>query len=191
MPREDANRWNQRYRQPRYASISEPRAFLVQQERFLPNQGLALDIAMGLGANAGFLLEHGLKVVGVDISEDAAQSAKKRLPALDVIIADLTKFYLPTEKFDVILNFYYLQRDLWPEIRRALVPGGLLIAETMTVEMLQVQPEIDSKYLLNPGELHQAFGDWEVLDEREGWETSRQGHPRATASIAVRKLSLH
>jgi SAM-dependent methyltransferase len=36
-----------------------------------------LDIAMGLGGNAAFLLERGLRVVGLDISWVALQRAKQ------------------------------------------------------------------------------------------------------------------
>ncbi len=187
MSREDAIRWNRRYRQPRYAGQPEAHPFLVHQIQFLPKQGFALDIAMGLGGDAGFLLGHGLRVIGIDISSEAARQAKQRFPGLDVVVADLTQYTLPAEKFDVILNFYYLQRDLWPEIRRALVPGGLLIAETLTTDMLRVQPEIEPMYLLQPGELRREFEDWEILKYRDGWETSRHGHPRATASLIARK----
>jgi 2-polyprenyl-3-methyl-5-hydroxy-6-metoxy-1,4-benzoquinol methylase len=187
MSTEDAARWNQRYRGPRYADQPKAHPFLIRQKEFLPKQGVALDIAMGLGGDAGFLLERGLRVIGVDISSEAVRQAKKRYPALDAIIADLSHFSIPAEKFDVILNFYYLQRDLWLQIRQALVPGGLLIMETLTTGMLQVQPEIEPGYLLQPGELRREFRDWEILEEREGWEMSSHGKPRSTASLVVRK----
>ena len=29
------------------------------------------------------------------------------------VIADLEYFYIPSDTFDVIINFLYLQRDLW------------------------------------------------------------------------------
>ena len=69
MPVADAQRWNQRYREGQHAGFDRPRAFLLAQAAWLPTHGLALDVAMGLGANAAWLLSRGLRVIGVDISE--------------------------------------------------------------------------------------------------------------------------
>jgi tellurite methyltransferase len=187
MPRADALRWDERYRTERYAASNQPRPLLVECSAYLPPRGLALDVAMGLGGNAAFLMERGLRVVGVDISSVAVRSAKQRLPDLMAVTADLTCFYLPVASFDVIINFYYLQRDLWPAYRQALRPSGVLIMETLTQEMLALQPDVEPEYLLSPGELKEAFSDWEVLVYREGWGDSSTGHPRAIASLAARK----
>jgi tellurite methyltransferase len=187
MAVEDAQRWDQRYAQDeRFRTFTQPRQFLIEQAGWLPERGLALDIAMGLGGNAAFLLERGLRVLGLDISWVALQQAKAKLPALMAVQADLTRFSLPSQVFDVILNFYYLQRSLWPEYRRCLRPGGLLMIETLTQEMVTVQPEIDRAYLLQPGELLQAFNDLEILAYREGAKVSRGGKTSFVASLVAR-----
>lgn len=187
-PLSDANRWNARYLEEPRRSFEKPRAFLVENSRHLPANGLALDAAMGLGANAGFLLERGLRVVGVDVSEVGVGIAKQRMPALMGVVADLERFYLPTAAFDVILTFYYLQRSLWPEYTRALKPGGVLFFETLTVEMLEIQPDIERSYLLEPGELQEAFPELETLVYREGWsEGENGGHRRPTAGLIARR----
>lgn len=184
MPIEDAEHWNARYLQDeRYHRDIPPRRFLVENADCLPLRGLALDAAMGLGNNAAFLLERGLHVVGVDVSWAAARQAKARLPGLLAVVADLTHFHLPEECFDVILNFYYLQRDLWAQYRRALRPGGILVIETLTQEMHGLRPDIDPLYLLHPGELRAAFGDWQILVEREGWVETSTRHPKAVAGL--------
>ena len=193
MPLQDAIRWNTRYQEESRASFERPRPFLVENAGHLPPQGLALDAAMGLGGNAAFLLQRGLRVVGVDISIIALRQAKAQLPTLMAVLADLTRFHLPPNSFDVILNFYYLQRDLWPAYLRALRPSGLLLIETLTEEMRVIHPEISPAYLLQPGELRQAFsrglyGDClEILAYREGWQEQEGRHPRAVASLAAQK----
>jgi len=185
-PRSDAARWDTRYNEEQLESFERPRPFLIEHAGLLPNQGLALDIAMGLGGNAGFLQERGLKVVGVDISIVALRKAKGRLPEVMAVQADLNDFWIPSRHFDVILNFYYLLRDLWPQYRQALLPGGLLLIETLTQEILQVNPQIDPAFLLQPGELRVAFSDLEVLTYREGWIDTDSRHPKAVASLVAR-----
>ena len=186
MPHPDAARWNARYQHDGYNALVEPRELLVQNADLLPPAGLVFEAAMGLGGNAGYLLERGLRVVGVDVSDVAVRQVKRRLPALMAVIADLNNFCLPTKAFDVILNFYYLQRELWPVYKRALRPGGLLFIETMTLDMLQINPDTDPAYLLKPGELRAAFEDLQILSYREGWTHGRRGHRRAVASLVAR-----
>jgi len=141
---------------------------------------------MGLGGNAALLIKRGMRVVGVDISIVALQQAKARLPGLMAVQADLTQYRLPDASVDVILNFYYLQRSLWGDYHRWLRPGGLLYIETLTSPMREIQPHLGPIYLLEPGELAEAFSDWETLVYQEGWQTSRSGHPRAVASLVAR-----
>jgi SAM-dependent methyltransferase len=187
MPHQDALRWDDRYREDkRYTSFMRPRPFLLDHAHLLPECGLALDLAMGLGGNARFLISRGLRVVGVDISRTAVWQAKYKNPELMAVLADLAEFYLPAGKFNLVLDFYYLQRELWPSIRKSLCPGGLLVIETLTRDMLQVNPEIDPVNLLEPGELHASFANWEILAYREGWLQTESAHPRAVASLVGR-----
>ena len=187
MSQEDAQRWNRRYLEDqRFQKVVYPKSFLVEHADILPKKGIALDVAMGLGGNAAFLIDHGLRVVGVDISDVALRKARARLPQLMAVRADLTNFSLSVNSFDVILNFYFLKRTLWTAFRRWLRPGGLLIIETLLQEMRECQPGIDPAYLLEPGELKEAFSDLEMLVYREGWEKSAQGHRRAVASLIAR-----
>lgn len=186
MPADDAARWNRRYLEEARATFAAPRPFLLEQADLLPAQGRALDLAMGLGGNAAFLLARGLRVVGIDISDVAVHQAKVRLPQLMAVVADLYQFDLPPATFDVILDFYFLQRALWPQMRRALRPGGILLMETLTQAQRTVQPDIDPQYLLQPGELRSAFAGLDILVYREGWVAGNHGHRRAVASLVAR-----
>lgn len=188
MPIQDAQRWDERYSgEDRHNNFEKPRPFLIRHAELLPTNGLALDVAMGLGGNAEFLLKRGLKVIGIDISSVALKRARQRLPDLMAIQADLTQFYLPEDTFDVIINFFYLQRSLWPDYIRSLRPDGWLIFETLTIDFRSLQPDIDPKYLLAPDELRHAFPTLEIVDYQEGWSTNDNGHLRSTASLVARK----
>ncbi len=187
MTIEDAARWNQRYdNQPR-GWFSNPRSFLVEHLNLLPKQGLALDLAMGVGQNATLLVEHGLEVIGIDISTSAVRQAKAREPRIMAVVADLERFQLPSAQFDVILNFYYLQRKSYLDFARLLKPGGWLIFETLTLPMRSIKPEIEPEHLLREGELIEAFHGWEIVEYREGWVTSDHGNQKAVASLIARR----
>ena len=187
MTHPDALHWNRRYEQEKRAGFERPRLLLLEHLWRLPDQGLALDAAMGLGGNAGCLLAHGLKVVGVDVSDTALRIAKARFPALMAVQADLAQFHLPKFMFDVILNFYYLERRIWPAYSQALKPGGILIFETLTEDMLSIHPDINPLYLLSPRELLHGFPELELLVYHEGWVESANRHPRAVASLVATK----
>jgi tellurite methyltransferase len=194
MPTEDADRWNLRYRTDSRNSFDLPRPLLVQHADALASHGLALDIAMGLGGNARFLLQRGLRVMGVDVSYVAASKAKKVSPTLMAIVADMEMFRIPADTFDVIINFLYLQRDLWTPMVYGLKKGGVLMIECLTEDMLFVHPEINPSFLLKPGELQKTFilGDafrtLEILYSTEGWQTTATSHPRAAASLIARRV---
>ena len=53
--------------------------------------------------------------------------ARATHPNLAAVVADVACFHLPEAAFDLILNFYFLQRELFPEYARLLneqeVPG--------------------------------------------------------------------
>ncbi len=183
----DAWKWNERYQSGVEAAFERPRDFLVEQAQCLPNHGVALDIAMGLGGNAGFLLERGLCVIGVDVSEVAAKRAKAHWRDLQAAVLDLARYRWPACSFDVILNFYYLQRDLFPQFPAMLKPGGIVMIETLTIEMLKTRSDFNPDYLLQPDELRRAFAGWDILVYREGQIEMRTGSPRAVASLVARK----
>ncbi len=187
MPIEDAIRWNERYQNNDDRDLQVPRSFLTEHLHMLPAGGLALDLAMGAGKNTAALLARGYQVVGVDISSEAVRRAKQSFPELMAVIADLTHFCLPAQTFDLVLNFYYLQREMFPEFKRILKPGGMLVYETLQVGMREVKPEIQLEYLLQPGELRAAFQDWDILVYREGWVENEHGHSKAIASMIARR----
>jgi tellurite methyltransferase len=186
MPNSDATRWNERYTQTKSDDYQTPRSFLIEHLHLIPSRGLALDVAMGAGKNTSALLERGIDPIGVDISTTAVRQARSHFPGVKMVIADLTDFYLPNHHFDLILNFYYLQRGLWSDYRRILKPGGILIFETLTEKMLSVKPDLTPEFLLKEGELQESFQDWDILVYQEGWVTGDRGYSKCVASMVAR-----
>jgi hypothetical protein len=195
MPIEDATRWNSRYQEDNRNIFEPPRSLLSDHSTIIPKSGLALDIAMGLGNNAHFLLEHGLRVIGVDISLVALLKVKRKLPDIMAVVADLKHFYIPNNKFDIVISFLYMQRDLWLPMTQGLKMGGVMFIECLTKEMLSIHPEINPSLLLELGELRKAIlsgetGKYlEIINYFEGWQSTITSHPRAVASLIARRIA--
>lgn len=190
MAKNDCLRWNERYRAYNSDQRLEPRQFLIEVADMLPAGGKALDIAMGLGANSAFLAQRGYTVIGVDISFVALRKAKQKFSGINILCADMEQISFPPSTFDVIIDFYYLERDLWTNLRHWLKPGGYLVVETLLIDMLKIKPDLDKRYLLEPNELINSFSDYEILIYREGWTAQETIHPRSVASmVAVRPPS--
>jgi ubiquinone/menaquinone biosynthesis C-methylase UbiE len=178
--------WNQRY-QNSGRNLSLPRDFLIENQDLLPNSGLALDVAMGLGHNANLMSEHGLKVIGVDFSYVALRKAKIVFPQLQVLLSNLPAIHFSEESFDVIVNFWFLDRLLFPVFRSILKSGGILILETMRSEPENEILNINPRYLLQPGELREYFSEWDFLIHDETRSTIAHGSNQPITRLIARK----
>lgn len=191
MDQDTAAFWDERYRTQEAVPERGPAGFLVENLHLLPPAGAVLDIAMGSGRNALFLAARGYEVTGIDVSPVAAERCREEAARLGLhisaICADLTSYRLPESAFDVILNFYYLQRDLCPRIEEALRPGGLLVFETFTTKQRRHGwgPTQD-EHLLRPGELLALFPGLEQLVYREGIAESERGKKHVAGLVARR-----
>jgi SAM-dependent methyltransferase len=136
---------------------------LIDNQSYLPEEGLALDVGMGLGFNAKLLVDHGLSVIGVDFSSIALRNAKINFPDLRLLLAKLPDIHFINNSFDVILNFWFLERKLFPLIKSFMKPGGVLVFETMRSDPEIETRNINPDYLLSPGELKMEFNDWDIL----------------------------
>jgi SAM-dependent methyltransferase len=130
---------------------------------------------MGRGRHALLLARLGFRVFGVDrrldsVSEAVHAARDRRLTVLGWC-ADLTAAGLPRERFDLVVVAKYLQRDLFHDLSRALLPGGVLLYETFTRQQRTHRrgPTSDA-HLLRPGELREAFRELDQLfyEEIEG-----------------------
>jgi tellurite methyltransferase len=183
----ETTNWDARYYKLKSTYNDPPREWLVDHRHLLPASGYALEAAMGLGANIPFLLQAGLQVMGVDRSKEAVHFVHEHYPDVQVVQADLAKFCLKKESLVLVSNFYYLEWELIEQFHKVLKPGGLVIFETLTLDMLEIHPENQPDHLLKPGELRDIFSNWDILDYREGWVKSDYEKRKAIASIIARK----
>ena len=162
----DKKRWNRKYDTEQYIFGKTPIAFLQEHVHLLP-KGKTLDIAMGEGRNGVFLATKGFQVTGIDISETGLKKAetlaKEQGVSIGTKVVDLEQYQLRSETYDVILCTYYLQRNLFPQMIKALKPGGMVLVETYTMEHLKYRAHFKPQYLLQPNELLNHFTDLTIL----------------------------
>ena len=178
--------WEEHYRT---ASHSEPQPpdTLLTDNRTLLTGGMALDIATGSGRNAFFLAECGYRVIAVDRAESAAllvnTYARSRGLSVDAVAADMLDINFGTERFDLITNFYFLERELIPRIKQSLKPGGLVFFETFTSYQIPRDDPRYRKFLIDPNELLTMFSDFFIMYYFERIKGSK-----AVASMIAKKV---
>ena len=181
--------WDERFATGEF-SAAEPHKLLIALVENL-KAGKALDLACGTGRNAIFLAEKGFQVTAVDNSsvgiEIAKQRAKEKSVEIDFRVADLEKdeFAIEENSYDLICDFYYLQRDLFAAMKKGVKSGGIIIS---TIHFYGKGEEA-GKFLLREGELKRFFDDFEILHYHEMPQTDTDAgeHHRRTAEIISRK----
>ncbi len=182
--------WDERYAGGKYSS-AEPHKLLIALAENL-KAGNALDLACGTGRNAIFLAEKSFQVMAVDNSSVGIEIAKKRANEkglkIDFRVADLEKgeFAIEENSFDLICDFYYLQRDLFAEVKKGVKFGGIIIS---TIHIYG-EGEEEGRFLLREGELKEFFDDFEILHYHETPQTDTDAgeHHRRTAEIIAKKV---
>jgi SAM-dependent methyltransferase len=178
MSQEERRTWDERFRAGDHAG-TEPDSFLASLDEYralLPESGRALDVACGAGRNAVWLAQRHWSVTGCDISMEGLRKARGlasvRGVTIDLVCADLENAP-PFQNncqgiFDLILCFFYLERSLYPYLKAALKPGGLIFYKTYTLGHKRVTASpMRNAYLLEPQELLHAFQDFRVLYYQE------------------------
>jgi 2-polyprenyl-3-methyl-5-hydroxy-6-metoxy-1,4-benzoquinol methylase len=130
---------------------------LLTEHRHLLTGGRALDVACGFGGTALYLASLGYRVDAVDVSNvglaRAQAEAERRGLRINFVQADLACWSVPSPRYDLVVVFYYLNRDLMPRLIAGLRPGGLLFQATRNTRYLSIRPNFDPAYLLELGEL--------------------------------------
>lgn len=190
----DRERWNEKHREAQVGGCA-PREWLVEHEALVDElpKGRALDVACGRGREALWLAERGFMVDAVDVADVAVDAvgaaARERALPVQAWRVDLVEAPgpFPREPYDIVVDFYFLERSLFPRMAAALAPGGLLVVETFTRDHVEVLGhDMPARFLLDHNELLAAFPGLRVLHYRE-MIIGGSDRPRAVASIVARR----
>ncbi|HKH11090.1 MAG TPA: class I SAM-dependent methyltransferase, partial [Rubrobacter sp.] len=110
----------------------ERRLSLLDSHRDAP----VLDLGCGAGEDARFLSRRGFRVVAADFSQKALEITGRRAPEAETKRVDLVRgLPFPDARFGAVVASLSLHYFPWPktvevleDVRRCLVPGGLLLA---------------------------------------------------------------
>lgn len=163
--KDDRRKWNARYKGSGFYLGPEPSAFLADNIGLVASLApgrKALDLACGEGRNSIFLARHGFAVTGLDISEEGIAKAKGWAESSGFAVSfrctDLEGFEF-AEKYDLIINFNFLMRDLVPRMVAALNPGGVIVFDSI-LDAPSLEGHHNKAYLLQPGELRNIFSSF-------------------------------
>ena len=158
-----------------------PERWLTDNHDLLPGSGQALDLACGRGRHALWLAARGLVTVAIDRDSDAVrfvgdEAGRLGLPVTATVLdlegegaGGLEDSLLSSrDAFDVIVVVHYLHRPLFPALRAALRPGGVLVYETFTKAQGARGRPTNPAFLLDSGELPTLVAPLEILRAREG-----------------------
>jgi tellurite methyltransferase len=177
MATDEKSSWNKKYSEGSHSSL-EPDPFMVSAyDEFLSGSapGLALDVAGGVGRHSIWLAQRGWRIKLLDISDVGIKQAKANAKStgtaasISLEVRDLNVMQdLGREQYDLVVVFFFLQRDLFPAVAAALKPGGLLIYKTYTAEQKNFAGgPSHPMFLLESNELLHAFSSMRVLHYHE------------------------
>ena len=177
-----------------------PSTFVQECLPMLPG-GQALDVAAGTGRHALYLASHGLTVHAIDQSAEALEAIKAAarthqqktisIQVMDLETDPLQPPGLGVNSYDIVLVTLYLYRPLFPNLIKAIRPGGLLLYETFLVENYDRYKRPRGRHFcLESKELLRLTDGLEVLRYEEGEHTgSRPGNSAITARLLARKMN--
>jgi SAM-dependent methyltransferase len=163
--------------------------------------GPICDIGCGPGQIAHYLKDHGAEALGVDLSPNMVDAARKLNPSIPFLQGNMLALDLPEASWGGIAAFYSLIHiprpllgDALRELRRVLRPGGLLLMsyhvgeETVHLDEWWEKPvRLDFNFLQTVAvtELLQKAGL--VVEEAIERDPYPEEHPSHRAYIFARK----
>lgn len=184
MAENDRQHWEERYRTGDFGFREPDRFFIEAHENYLTpllSSGSAgLDLAGGAGHHALWLANQGWRMTLVDWSATALDIARKRASDLsageqieivhDTAFNAVTEFYDHGRRFSFVLVSFFLDRAVLSLLPRVLLPGGLLLYRTYTVENARLgnpRGPRNPEFLLRSQELLEVYRGMKILHYNE------------------------
>ena len=187
-------KWDERFRRSEHGSVDIDPVLSLSKKYWplLPvaqdSCPTAVDVACGAGRHAVYLAGEGFSVTALDLSAEGLTQARQLATARNVSIqtqqVDLEAegVDLGESKYDLVAVCFFLCRPLFPVLRRAVRPGGLLVYKTYSVDQLKYPGRPRHRmHMLEHNELLREFAGFRVLHYAEEWEG------KGTAALIARK----
>jgi SAM-dependent methyltransferase len=153
--------------------LREPENFIVEYGHLVCPGADVLDVAAGAGRHASYFFQRGCRVFAIE--RDPEHVERLRQLGIESVEGDVEKTNLLPEKFDAVINTFFLCRHLLRQYSATLRPNGLLFFRTFTTAHMEIlgRTKPRREFLLEPGELRRAFGDLKVIHYAEALEPDR------------------
>jgi len=169
----DRQHWDRRHSERGMAPLSEsqppPPPVFAHVEHLFPTKGNALELGCGRGRGAVWLASRGMNYWGVDVSPVGVALARE-LTSLSSFsdrcrfdVVDLDDGLPEGPPVDLLFCYLFRNQRLDLSIIERVTPGGLLAVAVLSEVGLG-----PGEFRARPGELRDAFGGLEILDEGEG-----------------------
>ena len=184
MSVEDKIRWDDKYKN---ALLPQNVIEVVKNYANEAKGNKALDIACGMGRNAKLLADMNFEVDALDISEVAIESLKDK-KNINAQVVDFDTYVLHENTYDLIVCTYFLERQLFPQIHKALKEDGVFIMETFIHDEANTKVPSNKSFLLDKGELEATFSEkYDILYLENFMKPNICGDDSMRASMVARK----
>lgn len=196
--------WNTRYASDEFAYGKAPNQFFKDTLDRLNLSGTILLPAEGEGRNAVYAAQKGLSVTAFDISVQGRNKALKLAEENNVEIryevSEISELNLGEHLFDAAALIYAhlpppLRSNLHQEVARRIKPGGFVILEGFSKSNLEIReknPGIGGpnrlEMLFSKEEIHQEFGDLEVVELQEAQVELNEGEGHNGVGSVIRYI---
>ncbi|TAJ95463.1 MAG: class I SAM-dependent methyltransferase [Reyranella sp.] len=166
-----------------------------------------LELGCGCGRDTATLVEAGHRVIGVELSPDAASRARERVPSAEIHCQDIRAPFPLVSPVGVVVASLSLHYFHWPEtrtlvdrVRAALRSDGMLLCRLNSTNDHHFgasgHPEIENDFYLVDG-APKRFFDREAVERlfTPGWRTiaieekviDRYDHPKAVWEVVLER----